>query len=258
MIPTEIRYEVDQRLNAIQASQDVRFLLVVESGSRAWGFPSPDSDYDIRFVYVQPRDHYLRLTPSRDVIEQPILDEIDLNGWDIRKFLSLLLKSNAVACEWLASPIRYRPDHPIVAKLSALADAIYDPHALSHHYASVGRKAAERWLDGDEPVAVKRYFYALRPALAMRAIRLNCHQRPPMDLAQLIAVADVPADLCDMIAGLVAAKRQTREHGASARLPELEKFIRDELTCVRALPTRTSAPDGLAAANTLFLDLINE
>jgi hypothetical protein len=258
MIPPEIRHEVDHRLNAIQADQDVRFLLAVESGSRAWGFPSPDSDYDIRFVYVRPRDHYLRLTPSRDVIEQPILDEIDLNGWDIRKFLGLLLKSNAVACEWLASPIRYRPDHPIAAKLATLADAIYDPHALSHHYASVGRKAAERWLDGDEPVAVKRYFYALRPALAIRAIRLNPDQRPPMNLAHLITAADLPADLSDMIAELVAAKRQMREHAASLRMPDLEQFIRDELACGHALPPRATTADGLATANTLFLDLINE
>lgn len=79
----------------------MRFLIAVESGSRAWGFPSPDSDYDIRFIHIHPRDWYLSLQPGRDVIERPIIDNIDLNGWDLRKALGLLLKSNAVVSEWL-------------------------------------------------------------------------------------------------------------------------------------------------------------
>ena len=105
-ISPKIRQEIEARLAAIEAAEGVRYLLAVESGSRAWGFPSPDSDYDIRFVYVRKRDWYLRLEPGRDVIEAPIEDEIDLNGWDIRKTLGLMLKSNAVVSEWLSSPIR--------------------------------------------------------------------------------------------------------------------------------------------------------
>ena len=145
-IAPAVRAEVETRLAGIEASEGVRFLLAIESGSRAWGFPSPDSDYDIRFVYVREREWYLGLTPGRDVIEQPIVDEIDLNGWDIRKALNLLLKSNATLGEWMDSPIRYRPDDPVVARIKALADAVLNPRALGHHYRNVGINAAARWL----------------------------------------------------------------------------------------------------------------
>ena len=121
-IDPAVRLDIEHRLDAVESAEDVRLLMAVESGSRAWGFPSPDSDYDVRFVYVRPRDWYLSLVPGRDVIEYPIVDEIDLNGWDVRKSLGLLLKSNAVVSEWMNSPIRYRTDDPFIAKLAALAD----------------------------------------------------------------------------------------------------------------------------------------
>lgn len=84
-IDPAVRCEIGQRLDAVEATESVRLLMAVESGSRAWGFPSPDSDYDVRFIYVRPRDWYLSLVPGRDVIEHAIVDEIDLNGWDVRK-----------------------------------------------------------------------------------------------------------------------------------------------------------------------------
>lgn len=205
-IPFAIRQEVENRLAAIEASHGVRLLMAVESGSRAWGFPSPDSDFDVRFLYLRPRDWYLLLTPDRDVIETPIEDEIDLNGWDIRKALGLLLKSNAVVSEWIESPIRYRPDDSFVAKLRNLADDLLNPRAIAYHYARSGKQATERWLDGDDDVPVKKYFYALRPALAIRAVRLNPKARPPMNLQALIAVSDLPAGLVEQIEGLIETK----------------------------------------------------
>lgn len=257
-IAPHIRQEIETRLSAIEAADDVRFLLVVESGSRAWGFPSPDSDYDVRFVYLRQRDWYLGLKTGRDVIERPIVDDVDLNGWDIRKTLGLMLKSNAVVSEWLSSPIRYRPDDPAAARLAALADAIFDPRGTGHHYANLGRNAAERWLDGDGPVPVKKYFYALRPALTIRALRGNPERRPAMNLQALMAQSDVPAPLADMIAELVEAKRQTRELSNGRRFPELDALIRDELGRAGDLPQRTPAKSAWNAANELFLDLVNQ
>ena len=125
-IDPAVRLDIERRLIAVESAEGVRLLMAVESGSRAWGFPSPDSDYDVRFVYVRPRDWYLSLVPGRDVIDYPIVDEIDLNGWDVRKSLGLLLKSNAVVSEWMNSPIRYRTDDPFIAKLAALADELLD------------------------------------------------------------------------------------------------------------------------------------
>lgn len=255
-IAPAIWQDIQARLDAVEASTGARLLMAVESGSRAWGFPSPDSDYDIRFIYVRPRDWYLDLRRGRDVIEYPIVDEIDLNGWDIRKALGLLLKSNAVVSEWMESPIRYRTDDPVVAKLRILADDLLDPRALAHHYANLGRRAADRWLDGDDEVAVKKYFYALRPALAIRALRHTPGARPPMNLQALIAASNVPDCIAEQIETLVAAKARTNERANGTRLPDLDALIRAELASVGGLPAATSR-DGVERANALFLELVN-
>lgn len=256
-IAPEVRREVESRMAAIEAEDGVRVLLAIESGSRAWGFPSPDSDYDIRFLYVRPRDWYLRLVPGRDVIERPIVDEIDLNGWDVRKALTLLLKSSAVVSEWIESPIRYRPDDPFVAKLEALADVLLNPRALAHYYARAGRTAADRWLDGADDVPVKRYFYALRPALAIRAVRLDPSRRPAMNLHALIAASALPAGLVEQIDLLVQAKARTNEHANGTRLPEIDALIRDELGRAGELPVRKLRDRFVDRATDLFVELVN-
>ncbi len=99
---------IEGRLRLIEAQHKVRIVWAVESGSRAWGFPSPDSDYDCRFVFVRPLADYLSIEQRRDVIEVPIEEGLDINGWDLFKMARLLLKGNAVAIEWLTSPIIYR------------------------------------------------------------------------------------------------------------------------------------------------------
>lgn len=256
-IPTTVRADIEQRLAAIEAGEGVRYLLAVESGSRAWGFPSPDSDYDVRFVYVRQRDWYLGLSAGRDVIETPIEGDMDLNGWDVRKLLGLMLKSNAVAIEWLASPIRYRPDHPMVARISALADAIFDPRGIGHHYANLGLRAVDRRLEGDDAIPVKHYFYALRPALAIRALRANPDRRPAMNLQRLMEESDLAPSLLAIIHDLVEAKSRTNELGNARRYPELDALIRDELGRADDLPERKPGVEGQAQANQIFLDLVN-
>lgn len=257
-IALQIRQEIETRLAAIEAVEGVRYLLAVESGSRAWGFPSPDSDYDVRFFYVRPRDWYLGLKTSRDVIERPIVDEIDLNGWDIRKALGLMLRSNVVVNEWLASPIRYRTDDPAIAGIAELADTIFDPRGYARHYAKLGGNVAECWLEGDDAVPVKRYFYALRPALAIKALRNDPDRRPPMNLQELMRESAISAPIVDMIEELVEAKRQTRELGNTRRFPELDLLIREELARAAELPERKPPKSALEAVNAIFLDLLRE
>jgi uncharacterized protein len=257
-IASAVRQDIEARLDAIEATENVRILLAVESGSRAWGFPSPDSDYDVRFLYVRRRDWYLDLRAGRDVIERPIVEEIDLSGWDIRKALGILLKSNAVVSEWIESPIRYRPEDPSITTLRALADDVLDARALAHHYANLGRNAAERWLDGDGDVPVKKYFYALRPALAMRCLRMNPTSRPPMNLQKLIAACDLEAGLTADINTLVEAKRRTKERANGARITRLDAMIRAELSRTTDVPGRSDTNEKDAAhANDLFLQLVN-
>jgi predicted nucleotidyltransferase len=222
------------------------------------GLSFPDSDYDVRFVYVRSRDWYLQLRPGRDVIERPIEGEIDLSGWDIRKALGLLLKSNAVISEWIDSPIRYRADEPLVTELRGLADQVLDARALGHHYTRLGGNAAERWLDGSDPVPVKRYFYALRPALAIRALRHDPTGRPPMNLQALMAASHLPEELDADVRTLVDAKRQTNELSVGMRMPRLDALIRTELNGVTDLPARSRSDDVLLEhANEIFLELVN-
>ncbi len=191
------------------------------------------------------------------MIEQPIVDAIDLNGWDIRKALGLLLRSNAVVGEWIGSPIRYRRDDPVVAGLAALADTVCDPHSVACHYAKLGRTAAATWLDGDAAVLAKRYFYALRPALAIRWMRMHAPCRPPMDLASLLAGVTLSDAVRDAIAALVAAKANLAERGDVPRVAALDALIRDELTRADAIPSRAVDAAGWRRAETLFLELVN-
>lgn len=256
-IPIDVRAEIDRRLEVIKAEEDVRLLAVVESGSRAWGFPSPDSDYDVRFIYAHKRDWYLSLVPGRDVIERPIVDEIDLNGWDVRKALGLLLKSNAVVSEWIESPIRYIDDDPVIARITALADDVLDGRALAYHYTNLGRRNADRWLDGDGDVPVKKYFYALRPAIAILSILQNDGKRPPMNLQQLMASCDLSPTLVADIEELVEAKKRTNERSNGTRKPALDTFIREQLDKAPLAPSKDKDGRFAAAANEIFLELIN-
>ncbi|HEV2599025.1 nucleotidyltransferase domain-containing protein [Sphingopyxis sp.] len=257
-IEPAIRHEIETRLSAVEADDGVRLLLAIESGSRAWGFPSPDSDYDVRFLYVRPRRDYLALSPVRDVIEREIVDEIDLNGWDIRKALGLMLRNNSVLSEWVESPIHYRAAHPVIARMAELKDRHFDPNGFALHYAKLGRTSVARWLQDAQEVSVKRYFYALRPALAIRVLRRDPSRRPPMQLQRLMVEADLPPSASEEIERLVALKADTREAGPIARVPEIDALIADELGRAGEVPARPPSAAFAAEANALFLDLVVE
>lgn len=255
-ITPAIRTEIESRLARIEGEEGIRYLLAIESGSRAWGFASPDSDYDVRFIYVRPRDDYLALRPIRDVVERPILDDIDLNGWDVRKALGLLLRHNAAVSEWIESPILYRKTDPVVAHMAQLADRFIDPHGYARHYASLGEQSSKRWLRDGQSVTIKKYFYALRPAMEIRCLRMDPDRRPPMQLQDLMARCDLPRGLADQINELVAIKATTREAGAARGIPELDAFIADELSRSHEVPSRADPEAFEREANALFLDLV--
>ena len=104
----EIEKEIGEKLDEIEKTEGVRILHAVESGSRAWGFASPDSDYDVRFVYVRAAEDYLRIDEPGDVIEWQLDEVLDINGWDLKKALRQFARGNATLYEWSGSPIVYR------------------------------------------------------------------------------------------------------------------------------------------------------
>jgi uncharacterized protein len=174
---------IDQQIKAIEQNHQVTILYACESGSRAWGFASPDSDYDVRFIYTQSRDNYLSIRERKDTIELPVNEVLDVNGWDIRKALQLFLKSNAPLYEWLQSPIVYKTESDFSTAIRELMPAYFSHRAGCHHYLSMAKNTFENDLQGDQ-VKLKKYFYALRPLLAcLWIIEKKIH--PPMEFSQL-------------------------------------------------------------------------
>lgn len=223
-----MREEILKRLEAAESEHGVRILYACESGSRAWGFASPDSDYDVRFVYAHEPDWYLSFDVERrrDVIEYPVVDEIDCNGWDIRKALYLFGRTNGALLEWLNSPIRYLERGGFAAKLRDFAPRFFDSRALCYHYSHMARGNAREYLFGDR-VRLKKYFYVLRPLLAIRHIEQGLGV-PPVEFERLVAIV-APEGLKPAIAELLALKRRSPELGLGEPIPEIGRFIEAEL-----------------------------
>lgn len=173
---------ITAKLREIGVNENMRILLAVESGSRAWGFASPDSNYDVRFIHVRPRDEYLRLDPLRDVIELPINDLLDINGWDLYKTLQLLHKSNPTLFEWFSSPIVYL-ETEFAGHFRQIMNTYFSSKRGLYHYLSMAENNYREYLQGDI-VKAKKYFYVLRPILACRWV-LEEGTPPPMLFSQL-------------------------------------------------------------------------
>lgn len=172
------------KLTEIENQHNVRILYACESGSRAWGFPSPDSDFDVRFIYAGKQDDYLSIIDKKDVVDLPVNDVLDIGGWDIRKSLKLFLKSNSPLYEWLQSPIVYSEDLDFGRELRSLMHEYFSLRAGGHHYYSMAFNTINNDLQADQ-VKIKRYFYALRSALACKWIA-DRQTVPPMEFGKLM------------------------------------------------------------------------
>jgi len=222
MIDAAFRIRAEAALADVERREGVRVLLGIESGSRAWGFASQDSDYDVRFIYLRPLDDYLLVTPGRDVIEPPVDALLDLGGWDVRKALGLMVQSNAVALEWLASPVVYRQEPGVVAELTTLPRGAAHLPALEYHYDRLARAAWSAGADG--VMRLKSYFYALRPALALLWLRQR-GTPPPMDVPALLSAGVAPPAVAARIEALRRQKAAATEADLTPRLPALDVFL---------------------------------
>jgi predicted nucleotidyltransferase len=184
-----MKEKILRKLKEIEKSKNVKILLAVESGSRAWGFASPDSDYDIRFIYQHPPEYYLSLWEQPDVIEFRTADDLDCSGWDLRKTVRLLAKSNAPLIEWLFSPVEYYQDETFVQQMQELAVGCFSPIATLHHYLGTTKNFME--VCEMQEVKLKSYCYALRTALAGKWIIAN-NSFPPVAFADLLPIAPLP------------------------------------------------------------------
>lgn len=215
-----------QELHRIEEEHQVKILLAAESGSRAWGFASTDSDYDVRFVYVRKKDAYLRLDEQRDVIELPISDELDINGWDLSKALRLLYKSNPTLFEWFASPIVYREDEDFCGRFRPLMTEYFSPKNGLCHYLSMAKRNYRTFLCGDT-IKLKKYFYVLRPMLACKWI-LDKGRPAPM-LFETLMEAELDRALVGEVKRLLELKKNTPEVRIIPRVAAINTYVEETL-----------------------------
>ena len=250
-----MRSRILKKLNEIEVKENIRILLAVESGSRAWGFASPDSDYDVRFIYVRPREYYLRLEKTRDVIELPIEDDLDINGWDLNKTLQLLHASNPTLFEWFSSPIVYR-ETAFADVFRVVMQGYFSSKRGLNHYLSMASGNYREYLRGDV-VRAKKYFYVMRPVLACRWI-LDKGTPPPMLFSELVKAELDPALLPD-INRLLDLKMNAPEIKTIPAIESINRYLDSSIEEVRSqiarLPDDTN--HGWEELNRLFLSQLN-
>lgn len=227
MISDAIKATIQQKLHEIEQQEKVCIFYACESGSRAWGFPSADSDYDVRFIYIHPRDWYLSIEDRRDVIERPLVENIDLSGWEIRKALRLFRKSNPPLLEWLQSPIIYQQRFSVADKIRELIPDCYSPRNCFHHYLHMAEGNFREYLRG-ETVRVKKYFYVLRPLLGCRWIEAGLGP-VPMEFRMLVEKVASSNLLKKEIYTLLKRKQSGQELDFEPRIPAISDFIESEI-----------------------------
>ncbi len=227
-INSTVTTEIHRRLDEIEKDFNVTILFACESGSRAWGFASSDSDYDVRFLYLSHPSWYLavNLEEKRDVIETPIEGVWDVNGWDLRKALRLYRKSNPPLLEWLQSPIVYKTCSSAAEKMRNLLPTFYSPPACMYHYLHMAQGNFRGYLQSDT-VRTKKYFYVLRPLLGCRWLEKDLGA-VPMEFEKMVLETDLPKMIKKEIFSLIESKRSEVEIGEGPRNEILSKFIEDE------------------------------
>lgn len=256
MISQKIDRIIQKELDIIEGTDDVRILYACESGSRAWGFESGDSDYDVRFFYIRPTAWYLTIQQKRDVIEGPINDQLDISGWDFPKTLELFRKSNPPLLEWLQSPIIYREIGSAAQKLRELMVEYYSPISCMYHYLHMAQGNYRQYLQG-EHVWLKKYFYVLRPVLACLWIERGLGI-VPTEFQKLVDHIIDDEKLYREIDRLIEKKKRGDECDQGKKIPVISDFLDDQIQRLTGEnETHPSTRDPLALDD-LFVSILDE
>ncbi len=220
-----VAHRIQDLLARVEREHEVRILYACESGSRAWGFASPDSDYDIRFLFVRPGIEYLSVAAKPGAIEPAFQDGLDPSGWDVRKAAGLLGKSNGPLLEWLNSPAVYWEEPGFLPHWRTVAIEVLSPKLLAHHYRGLARQVSQGKLQ-DRCIRAKDYLYALRALLAARWVAAE-GTPPPVPFAELMPLA--PITLAGLIGDLLEHKWTSPEKERIPREPALDAFVDQSL-----------------------------
>jgi len=239
-----------QKLFELEQNENIKILYACESGSRAWGFASPDSDFDVRFIYARPLNDYLCITELPDNVGLPVNEVLDIAGWDLKKVLKLFLKSNGPLYEWLQSPIIYRQDNAFADEMRNLMPAYFSLRSGGNHYLSMANNTLRDDLQADQ-VKLKRYFYALRPALACQWI-VEKRTVPPMEFDQLrVLISDDTVQ--KNIDGLLEQKKTADERAFITPVALLNEWLTDTLNyCREQMPLMPSEKKDADELNEVF------
>lgn len=249
-----MRERILEELQKIEEQENVKIIMAIESGSRAWGFASPDSDYDVRFIYVRKKEDYLKLEQVRDVIEWKLDEVLDINGWDIRKALQLLHNSNPTVFEWCASPIIYKETEEFTW-LKEILPMYFSEKKSVYHYWHTAERTYKEHLMG-ERVKLKKYFYVLRPLLAAKWI-LDKKTAPPMLFDELVA-AELEEEMKPELNRLLELKMTLPEMERAPKNPIMDAYIERELPETKRIADRVEndKTSEWTALNELFLRML--
>jgi uncharacterized protein len=241
-----LQAQIDAELDRREQENGVCIVYACESGSRAWGFESSDSDYDVRFIYLHPIEWYLRVMPGSDVIELPVDEVLDISGWDLKKALQLLRKSNPPLLEWLQSPIVYRQRAGVVDRIRGLTPQYYQSAACHYHYLHMAQGNYRDYLQGDT-VWLKKYLYVLRPVLACLWIERGFGV-VPIEFHKLVDRVIDDAAVKAAVQDLIRRKKSGEELDRGPHIPEISGFLKqelDRLSQFQAPSSERGSPDDL-------------
>jgi predicted nucleotidyltransferase len=235
---------IRQNLAQVETEHNCRVLYACESGSRAWGFASPDSDYDVRFVYVPAAAWYFTLDTTRDTIEAMLPDDVDLAGWELLKTLRLFATCNLALNEWLDSPVVYSDPHGFRQHLAARIPDFFNPRKAVFHYLSIAAQSLElRQPDG--AISIKKLFYVLRPLLAGLWIERS-RQMPPTDFHTMLNDPGLlPADIAAQIRQIHLLKQTAVEKQAFTIPPGLNAWIDQTRQHLEAIALKLPVSPGI-------------
>jgi predicted nucleotidyltransferase len=250
--------EIKKELARLEAEHEIKILLAVESGSRAWGFASTDSDWDVRYVYIHKLEWYLKIDEQKDSQEEILPNDLDLSGWELKKALRLFRKSNPPMLEWLRSPIIYTEQFATAEKLRELSTEYFNPKSCMYHYLSMAKNNFREFLQKDL-VKSKKYFYVLRPVLACEWIK-NKNSFPPMEFQDLVDSQIADENLKNEISGLLKRKMAGEELKEEPKIEILNDFLEGKIEFykkfVEEVEPNEKPPTGLLDA--LFKETIFE
>ncbi len=226
-------------LRDIEEKERVRICYACEAGSRAWGFPSKDSDYDVRFIYIHPITWYLSIDRQRDVIERPISANLDINGWDLRKALQLFRKSNTPLLEWLGSPIVYWERSSLAAQMREMQDSYFSPPTCIHQYLSMAIR--NRDYRQNDQVNLKKLFYVLRPLLAVKWIEQGLGVVPTEMMPLVEAIVSSSSLKADII-WLIEIKKHSREANKTPKIASVIQYVEEALSMVSNMHVPVAKP----------------